>query len=702
MVDLDSGSNLPILHYLNILRKRWLLAVIAFLSVLVTTALYESRRAPSYSCSVEFLIKPEPLAEQVRNLQPAARKRFTDMNFQFYVDYARSDACAAAVVATGALGEPPPEKSPAWLNLIEKVLGSISAEQVGERRLVRVTATGSDPDFVYRLANAYGTSYPKSLNEDLLSSTRRMIEYVDREISRTELEIAHYRSLIGLSDEHAQKSSPPLELDLGVIRETRRVLRSRMQMVEEIGRALDEGQTPTIETVEIAITSLLDGVPPALASTLGGTAREQMETARGVFLEKAAIYRRLGRSLTDLHPDRAVARAALYDAASELIAQLELWYRVADAQLAERQASAATAPRTASATAAEHDTLVADPQSRDRYRTELSLRENLLQELIRKKSNLQVDLSGRENMAEWVRPAVRPTTIDLPSFQDIFPLSAGLGILVAIAAVILVESLDASIKTPFRAESTLGKRVLGIVPRFHPETGLDPADHLVITGRPTSTEAEAYRSLAHKLDVLPQRWIVLTSTGPQEGKSTTSANLSLALAEMGRRVLLVSANLRRPTIHTFFGLPEAPGLREVVLEGLPLGNAIKPSGHPRLDVLPSGDRTVGTIASAITSPRLTEILRAACADYDFVITDVPPCAPVSDALNFARVADGVLLVYMIGKASEASVTGVIRSIEDVGGTILGVVMNDVRGVGSAYGYSYGYGYGYASAEDDRK
>ncbi len=686
-----------LVEYWTVLRKRWILFLVAYLSVVVTAVVHEANRPPTFSSFVDILISPEPPSEQVRNLQPAQRARISDMNFSYYVDHARSEACVAEVIAQGALGPVPPPKTAEWFNLFERVLAVASADRLPERRIVRIAVRGGDPEFVFRLANAFGPAYVTSLTESLISANRKMETYIDEEIRRAENEITNYRAVVarlervlGGPDEPA--GDPTLKPRLEA---ARRLLKERAAAIDAASDTIEAGGTPSLEEMEIAITGLFSAIPPEFAQDLAGAGRDQLEAARVRWAERLKTYKSLSRTLTDLHPDKATARQSLLESSIELIQQIAVWYRIADAHLAGRIAAVAEPAREEppeSLSSLIGESIVASPLALSRYKAEIELRQSLMGDLLRKKSLLKLERSGQEKMAEWIRPAARPSAPNNPQLTRGLIMGSAIGILVAFAAVFIVEALDSSIKTPGSAEEILGKRVIGVVPCFSdPESSRpepSPA-RLVVRIAPVSPEAEAYRSLAHKIDVQPHRFLVITSTGPQEGKSTTSANLSAAIAELGRRVLLVSANLRRPTLHRIFDVPEAPGLAEMVRDEATLESVVKTTVVPNLDILVSGNLAETSIASAVSSPLLLTRLRETLARrYDFIIVDVPPSAPVSDALSFARNADAVLLVYMVGRASEVAVAQVIRSIEDVGGKIIGIIMNDVKGIGQAYGYHY--------------
>ncbi len=694
----ESTERAPgLVDYWRILKKRWIVALVAWLSVCVTAVLHETNRPRYFSCFIDIAIAPEPIMSR-GIFTPADPRSGAENNIPYYVNHVKSEGCIGAVIRTGVLGTVPPQKTPEWLNMFEEISAVTSAEQLGKRRIVRISVAGGDPDYVYSLANAFGASFGPSLVEDMVYSSQRMVKFLDAEIRKTELEIANYRAVIAELERRMGHQGKEENVGISAARITaaRRMLRERMMVLNQVSDSLASGQAPSLDDMEMAIIGIHAAIPEDIAQGLEGAALDRMNSSRAVWEDRSKKYREVAKTLTDFHPDKAVAHKQLMEASIDLIQQIGLWGRTVDAQLAEREASIPRGIPVDTTPVAQlflpMETGTPNPMSLARYRSEVTVRESLLTELTKKRTELQLEQSGRENMAQWVRPAIRPSAPDNPDLSRSFWLGSGIGVMVAFAMVLLVESLDRSIKTPGSAEMLLGRRVIGIIPHFTGGIGNSDvaSERLVVETRPNAAEAEAYRALAHKIDVGPQRLLVITSTEPQEGKSTTSSNLSAALAEMGRKVLLVSANLRRPTIHKIFEVAESPGIFEVMNGDMEWKKAACPTRIKNLDILPSGVRGAANVASLLSSPEFAQLLRDTLTQYDFVLVDVPPTAPVSDALNVARIADGVLFVYMVGKAEEAAAASVIRTIEDVGGHIIGIVMNDANAVGQFYGYKYSY------------
>jgi capsular exopolysaccharide synthesis family protein len=209
----------------------------------------------------------------------------------------------------------------------------------------------------------------------------------------------------------------------------------------------------------------------------------------------------------------------------------------------------------------------------------------------------------------------------------------------------------------------------------------DASANLVTLVHPTGTAAEDYRtlrtSLLYTLMDNPPRTIVVTSPGPKEGKSTTCANLGVVLAQADKRTLIVDCDFRRPAMHAVFGLRNFQGVVNVLADEFSM-QEVWHEPLPDLKVM-----TVGPIpsrpAELVGSNRFTQFLEKAQREFDYVLIDAPPTGPVSDPAILATQADGVLLVLDAQKTRKKALRKATRTLEAVGATILGTVMNNVKG-----------------------
>lgn len=214
---------------------------------------------------------------------------------------------------------------------------------------------------------------------------------------------------------------------------------------------------------------------------------------------------------------------------------------------------------------------------------------------------------------------------------------------------------------------------------------------LVTVSNPRSPVAEAYRTLRTNMEFSNLdknlRTILVTSAGAEEGKSTTLSNLAVTIAQSGKRVILVDADLRRPTLHQVFGLKNSVGLTDMVRDETILANPpTQETNVPNLRVLTSGQLPPNP-AEILGSKRMSEILAALLERADMVLLDAPPVLAVTDAAVLSSKVDGVLLVVSAGKTKRESARKAQAQLEKINAKIIGAVINNVKADSSAQYYS---------------
>ena len=210
---------------------------------------------------------------------------------------------------------------------------------------------------------------------------------------------------------------------------------------------------------------------------------------------------------------------------------------------------------------------------------------------------------------------------------------------------------------------------------------------------PQSLAAEQYRSLRTRISSAENgranRAIIVTSPGKGDGKSLTAANLALTMAqEYQHRVLLIDADLRRPTLHRLFSLPEAPGLTDVLMGAVTLDDAFVPLADHHLTVMPSGVPAMHP-AELLGSAAMRRVLDSARTRFDRVILDMPPASPLADVHVLAGMADGVLMIVRAGVTPKPAIERALAGLDPQ--KVLGLVLNETGTDGSGEGYgSYAY------------
>lgn len=293
--------------------------------------------------------------------------------------------------------------------------------------------------------------------------------------------------------------------------------------------------------------------------------------------------------------------------------------------------------------------------------------------------------------AEVPESPVRPTT------SRNLVLGAVVGLLLGIGAAFLREHFDDTVKSKEDLErATGGLVVLGLVPTV-PGWKDDKQPYLVSSKEPSSAAAEAYRSLRTSVQFIaldrPLKVLQVTGSNAGDGKTTTLANLAVALARTGQRVVVVCCDLRRPRIHDFFGLSSRVGLTSVLLGETTVSQALQSvPGERNIALLAAGPPPPNP-SELLSSPRVAQILSNLTELSDIVLVDSSPVLPVTDGLVVSRLVDATILVASAKRSTIPDTRRAVELLRQVDAPLLGSVLNRVDAEDL-----YGYGtYGYAGA-----
>jgi non-specific protein-tyrosine kinase len=330
-----------------------------------------------------------------------------------------------------------------------------------------------------------------------------------------------------------------------------------------------------------------------------------------------------------------------------------------------------------------------DEGERARLEAELKESRNTYSSLVASYQQIKLAEAQVANNIVIAEPAKVPFIPIRPRTLMNTLLAVLLGAMAATGAALLIEYLDDTIKSPADVTRVTGLSTLGAIARHKDANG---KRQIVSWNASRSPESEAYRILRTNIQFSsvdrPLRTLLVTSSGPGEGKSTTAANLAVVIAQTGQQVILVDTDLRRPSLHRVFGLPNNVGLTTALLhEGVvplqvtPLDNLMVLTSGP---IPPNPSELLG-------SQRMTHLVESLSADADLVIFDSPPILAVTDAAVLGRQLDGVLLVADAALTREQALAGALAELRKTGATVLGVALNrlDTRR-GEHYYYYYSY------------
>lgn len=309
--------------------------------------------------------------------------------------------------------------------------------------------------------------------------------------------------------------------------------------------------------------------------------------------------------------------------------------------------------------------------------------------------------SGQKVVSTPIQPASTPSRPVSPDPVRNLGLGLLTGLLLGIGLAFIRHSLDTKVRGEGDIRAHSDAPMLAALPLERSSSkGL-----VSIEDDPHGRHAEAVRRLRTNLmfvDVTTGRHsFVITSAMPGEGKTTTAANLALAMADSGRRTLLVDADLRKPSVARTLGIEGSVGLTTVLLGDAEAHEVIQPWGSHGLDVLPSGPVPPNP-SELLGSAPMEALLMSLVAEYDFVLIDSPPVVPVIDAVVIERLTGGLLMVVGVDRTRKKDLAAALRQLDTVGARVSGFARNFVAGRGeSAYRYGY-HAYEEASTQQTRR
>jgi capsular exopolysaccharide synthesis family protein len=582
----------------------------------------------------------------------------------------------------GAATLPAPDESAIESGLIRAFLPGLSVHQQRLTSIFEIRYEHTDPDFGVVAANAIAEEYIAQNLEVRLGDTNKRLNFVNSEVERSQNAVRDAEeAMTRYRDENNALS-----------------LQDRTNLVES---SLSDAQTAVTraeanrKTREV-IYNQLRNVNPADASADAhpsiGSDRDvaaaraqlaQLETRRSELASKGLGERH--QLMEQVSRELAIARELLVAERRKVIEQARTAFEQARAEeqsFAGALAAAKAGSMDLSRKAGEYTIL------QDRANNERSKLKGLLEE----KSKLEVIASSRVNNARMVdRAEPRRTPISPNSRRDLmFALMAGLAI--AFGLAFGIEYLDDTVKTPEDITKYLKLPLLGLVPAVK-------GDHVpILTETVPHDFGEAFRSLRTSLVFTSggesTRVIAVTSSQPLEGKTTTAANLSLALALGGARVMLIDADMRRPGLHKTMGLQNAIGLSHVLTGQARVKQAVQRTPEPNLFVMTAG-HTPPNPSELLSSERMNQLVAVlGQGPFDWVVIDTPPVLAVTDAVIVAQKVAGVVFVVGSEMTRRVHAERALATLQAGRARGIGAVLNRIDFDRNKYYYSRYYGYQY--------
>ncbi|HUV70440.1 MAG TPA: polysaccharide biosynthesis tyrosine autokinase [Terracidiphilus sp.] len=695
------APSVPLSHYLWVLRRQ-LWKIIAFVATCVlVTAIVSARLQPIYESTATVNVDFQAPSGVVGQDSTTAYIEDPDTFLATQIRLIQSDAVLRPVAEQFHLLNTNGKSSQTGAQVQEKVeapvsLGALQVSRPTGTNLLLIGYRSADPRQAADIANAVANSFLSHAYNIRIRSSASLSSFMEKQLD--ELKAKMEKSNLALAQ---------FEKDLDVIdpEDKSNILSTRLL---QLNTEYTNAQIDRVNK-QAALEAIQSGsVEAAQISSQGSSLNklsDNLEQARQHF---AMVKETYGSN----HPEYRKAEAAVTEderlfnqARSNVAARVAVQYSQA---LSREQ----LLQRTVAKTKAEWDSLNSRSFQYRQLKQEADADKALYDELVKKIQEADINAGFQDNnisIADAARPSLSPV---YPNKRMNLMMAFFLSTLLAIGAAILLDSIDNTLRDPLEASRFLGVDVIGTMPidrtaaqlyrPIVPAPGeVPPAAVVPVPNRKgyygaTSNFEEAIRTLRNTILLSDfegrLRSIALTSATPSEGKTTAAAHLAIANADRGKKTLLVDADLRRPSLHSKFGINPREGLSNVLTGEMPWQDVVLPiEGRPNLSLLPAGPSSHR--AADLIGPRLSSLLDEFNKEYDLVILDSPPLLGFAECLQIATAADGVLIVSLAGKTKRKAVAAVVSTLKRLRANIIGVVMNQMSHDTSSGGYSY-YGYNY--------
>ena len=691
-------TSVPLSHYVYLFRRhRWKILGWVMASTLATW-MVSSRIQPIYESTATVDIDRQTPQGVIG--QDSVRSVINDSD-QFLATQIRliqSDSVLRPVSERFKLleheGQTAPTRGAGAVNRSEApvLLKSLRISRPPNTYLLMISYRSPDPHLAAQVANSTAQSYLEHTYNIRIRASSSLSSFMEKQLD--ELRAKMERSSMALNQ---------FERELNVINpeEKTSILSARLL---QLNTEYTNAQADRVRRQAVR-DSVQQGSSEALETSQQGEdlrrLNERLSEAQEKFAQVRAQY---GGN----HPEfrRAAAHLAELQSSGDRMRQsvtgrVEIEYQQAVAR--ERMLQ-----RTVAETKGESDRLNAHSFEYQALKREADADKKLYEELVRKIKEAAINAgfqSSGVRLADSARPALDPV---FPNIKLNVLIACLLSIVIGLAASILADMLDNTLRDPEQVSRSLNTEVIGTLPAVKNWRGragafaigsAEVAEHGALTPAVAAQDSavssfeEAVRTLRNSIllsDVDRRlRSILVTSASPSEGKSTTGAHLAVTHAEQGRKTLLIDGDLRKPSVHKRFNLSPAKGLSNVLTAECDWRSLlVSPDNLPDLHILPAGPPS--RRAADLIARGLEEVLEQACAEYDLVVLDGPPLLGFAEPLQMATIVDGVIIVTRAGETSRKAVANVVTTLRRVRANVLGIVLNDVRKEFSDSYYYYGY------------
>ncbi len=713
------GDEVHLLDYVRVLHKRRWTAITAFLIVFGSVTVFTFTATPIFSARVQILIenenpnvvKFEEVYEQNKALdyyqtqyrllqsRALARRTLTAENLWEHPLFAGTGSSSgltlnpiawagtavqwvsglftdAKPVETAA---PEASESATQSRILDTFLRGLTVTPVRNSRLVDVSVRSSDPAMSSRVANTLARQYIEQNLEFKFLATKEATDFLNartaeqrKALEKSEQALQQYREKTGaVALEDRQNIVVQRLSDLNAA-----VTRARTERIEK------ESVYSQIRAIQNERTAV-DTFPAILNNTF-------IQQLKGQLNEQQRLKAQLADKLGARHPDMVKVQSAIETTETRINAEVQkvvqaLRNDFLAAQANERSLEASLDQQRGEAQDLNRASIQYGVLQRD-----ATSNQTMFSGLLERSRETGISGELKTSNIRIVDQAETPRRPASPNKVTNLSLALFGGAFLGIGLAFFFEYLDSRIKQPEEIKTQLGLPFLGMVALFNPKETTGPP--LIGNGMPHEF-SEAFRGI--RTNVLfssadaGSKSIVVTSTGPGEGKSVVSANLAMSLALAGQRVLLIDADMRRPKVHELFGVSQEPGLSNVMVGDAKASEAVKRTLTPNLWLMTAGKHPPNP-AELLGSRRFKDFMASLGEHFDWVIIDTPPVMAVTDASVIAHSATGVVFVVGAEMTSKGAAKAALEQLDSAKAKYVGGILNRVDVRRNPYYYARHY------------
>jgi len=720
----NEGLEVDLASYWRVIRKHLLLVLSVLLGTVTLITLWTLRQAKIYEATASVDIEqstPQVLGSNVQEVVDSTPSNYWFAREYYETQYKVIASRAVAQRVVDKLGlatdlqffgldrSPDKEQVARALRSADPVAllqSRVRVDPVKDSHLVYIRVQDADPSRAALYANTVAQAFIDESADQRLETTRNAADWLQGQIGDLKSKLEGSELALYSFKRDNDILSMSLEDQQNTTSQKLRTVSDEITRIQTRKAGLAAGvkqihllQDQSTKKGEFAN----DEFGPVAQSPI-------VEKLKEVYFAQKQVVADLSQRYEAKHPKLVAAQEQLESAHRQLETEIE--HIVGAAEADYRQAVDTEAALSQILAGVRHDAFEVNKKEIDYRKLEREATNNQrLYDLVLKRLK-ETDLSVllRTNNVRLLDAAVVPKSPVKPNLRLNEVAALILGLLGGLGLAFGVERLDNTLKTQADIENVLGLSFLGVIPSISDASlpqgiseNANSARDLFVHTHPKSSVAECCRSIRTNLLFMspdrPLKRILVTSSGPQEGKTTTAISLGIAMAQSGSRTLLVDTDMRRPRLHRAFGIANEIGLSTAVVGEADLEACLKNTGIPNLWVLPCGPVPPNP-AEMLHTSRFKEILAALVGRFDRIVLDSPPLAAVADAAVLATQVEGTLLVVKAGVTARPMALRSLSALSSVNAPVIGAILNDLDISSQAYGYYYYRNRGYYGQEGD--